>query len=769
MITKIDSITDFGIFKKFTWNASNDIVDFKEKNLIYGWNYSGKTTLSRIFSSIQKKELFQSYADGDFRISTNENKSFTKNNIEDFPYNILVFNSDYIKENLRWEIDDEINAIFFEVGDKAKMADKIEKLEGQIIAITGNESVKGEKEKFTEDLDNYIIFEQSLFTNESKRIKNEVFSSLIEFNKGHFKKQLPTVIKNIEGYILKKAEIDKLNKIVKIESPKPPVDMVEFDFNITQIINDVNEVLISEPNKKNVIHILDNNSQALAWVESGLGLHKAEQKCLFCDNPVTSERIDLLNKYYQNEAAKIRNLSTSIFEKIATEKEKLQSLNFPSSVQDLNEGYQDEYIKAKRIADKEIGLYLKVLTKVEEQLEKKVNNKIYEKTAQVEIYDTSTIRNQIDGINTILTENNEFSINFSEIIESERSKYIRHIVAKFLKENKYLSKQKKYAKALAAIESLDKNVDSFQKQIERLKAQKNSAEEGGQQFNYFIKSFLGKDDIEIKYNSKAQKYNLIRGKEVARHLSEGEKMAISFSHFLVTLKSLEQKDELKDIILFIDDPISSLDGNHIFQINALLKDFLYEKKENPANPRNKQWYQKCYQLFVSTHNYEFFNLLKEMPTTKGGFGYSINPAKGRESRYFINRKVLDSEIVKLPKVYDDFKSEYHYLFKQIHDFSEESPSEKVLLMPNVLRRFLEIYTLAKYPSTDEVDDRATEIWNSEISKRICKPFHFFSHFNNIDRIGKQSELLADVKQACLELIKQLKKDKTHYKALKATL
>src|SRR5690606_6426012 len=171
-------------------------------------------------------------------------------------------------------------------------------------------------------------------------------------------------------------------------------------------------------------------------------------------------------------------------------------------------------------------------------------------------------------------------------------------------------------------------------------------------FDYFIQSFLGKDDIKIKYDKNVQKYNLYRGNEIAKHLSEGEKMAISFSHYLVTLKSLEQKNELKDTILFIDDSISSLDGNHIFQINAILKDFLYEKVDDPNNASQKMWIQKCKQLFISTHNYEFFNLLKEMPTSKG-FGYDKKNKK--EIRYFISRKVNDSEIVCLPKVYDDFK------------------------------------------------------------------------------------------------------------------
>jgi hypothetical protein len=109
------------------------------------------------------------------------------------------------------------------------------------------------------------------------------------------------------------------------------------------------------------------------------------------------------------------------------------------------------------------------------------------------------------------------------------------------------------------------------------------------------------------------------------------------------------------------------------------------------------------------------------------------------------------------------------LFKEIFDFNKlRKPlnSEKLLVIPNILRRFLEMYTLTKYPSIDPVDRRADKIFTPEISKRICKPFHYFSHLDNIDRIGKQSEFMSDIPVACKSLISYIsKKDKLHYEAL----
>ncbi|MFR0679264.1 AAA family ATPase, partial [Dysgonomonas mossii] len=60
MIKKID-IQKFGLFSNYNWNSevgSDPEKDvFKKVNIIYGRNYSGKTTLSRIFRCVWKNLL----------------------------------------------------------------------------------------------------------------------------------------------------------------------------------------------------------------------------------------------------------------------------------------------------------------------------------------------------------------------------------------------------------------------------------------------------------------------------------------------------------------------------------------------------------------------------------------------------------------------------------------------------------------------------------------------------------------------------------------
>ena len=79
---------------------------------------------------------------------------------------------------------------------------------------------------------------------------------------------------------------------------------------------------------------------------------------------------------------------------------------------------------------------------------------------------------------------------------------------------------------------------------------------------------------------------LYRGEnELATNLSEGEKTAISFAHFYTKILNAINKNTAKDEILFIDDPISSLDKNHIYSISILIKEVI----------------DKFNQTFITTH------------------------------------------------------------------------------------------------------------------------------------------------------------------------
>ena len=766
MINKIESINNFGIYKNFSWASSAQIKDFNLKNLFYGWNYSGKTTLSRIFSSLRDKKIHASYNKGAFKIITNKG-TYDSSNLEKFPYEILVFNSDYIKDNLNFSLHEDAitgsKTIFFEVGDNAKYEAKIQELKRIIDEINGTDSIVGKKSKFQNDIDAFEIYDKSTsgkFTILAREIKDEHFLSLINFTKANLKPVINNVKDHLNENIIKdKKQLLYLNEIVKVSEPKQELKTVDIEFKYSEILKSANEILEKVPGKNDLNKILDTNSDIYSWVKKGKDLHEPNSKCLFCDNIISEERLNYLIKYFNSQASEVKEHVDKLKVEIQNELNRIDTISFPSSINDFNLGFVKEYFELKSKLDRDISKYKKHLNSIQLKLDNKANKSLYSKVSPISSFTLDSCVSLVSSLNELIKNNNEFSINFADKIATERDKLKNHLVATFLKREKYSEKENGYNKAVSEIEKLNNQILNLEKEIRSYEALKASDKEGAQQYNYFIQNFLNRDDIEIRLDESSNQFILLRNNDNASNLSEGEKTAIAFSHFLVSIKALESKKKFNEYIVFIDDPISSLDGNHIFQINSLLKEMLFSNKNTSG-----QWDLNCCQLFFSSHNFEFFNLLKELP---------LNNKK--ESRYFIerNRNSHTSEIKKLPDIFDKYSSEYHFLFKEIYDFNKlRKPlnSEKLLLIPNILRRFLEMYTLTKFPSPDNVDRRADKIFTPEISKRICKPFHFFSHLDNIDRIGKQSEYMSDIPVACKELIKHIKKkDKLHYEALESAV
>ena len=128
-IKAIKRITNFGVFKDYT----STIKPFRSHNLIFGWNYSGKTTLSRIFRSLETGVLPPGFENGSFLIELDDGTTIDSSNLTEHRVRVRVFNTDYIKENLKWEErEGELPPIFILGAKSIEIQNRISSLEGVI-------------------------------------------------------------------------------------------------------------------------------------------------------------------------------------------------------------------------------------------------------------------------------------------------------------------------------------------------------------------------------------------------------------------------------------------------------------------------------------------------------------------------------------------------------------------------------------------------------------------------------------------------------------
>src|SRR5690606_23601798 len=110
----------FGIYHDYTWGG---IHEFRKKNLVYGWNYSGKTTLSKLFQVLEFKDKNRCFNGSEIEVACQHGVGesvFNQDSLDTFPFYVKVFNSEYVNRIFTWdEPKSGFNAISFYLGDEA--------------------------------------------------------------------------------------------------------------------------------------------------------------------------------------------------------------------------------------------------------------------------------------------------------------------------------------------------------------------------------------------------------------------------------------------------------------------------------------------------------------------------------------------------------------------------------------------------------------------------------------------------------------------------
>lgn len=99
LIKGIARIKGLGVFEDYT--KPNGTKEFGVKNIVYGWNYSGKTTLSRLFALLEHKTQNPDLAGSHFTFETDQHP-ITESNYGQSSLTVRVFNSDFVRDNLHF-------------------------------------------------------------------------------------------------------------------------------------------------------------------------------------------------------------------------------------------------------------------------------------------------------------------------------------------------------------------------------------------------------------------------------------------------------------------------------------------------------------------------------------------------------------------------------------------------------------------------------------------------------------------------------------------
>lgn len=679
-IKNIQKLKQFGIFQDHT---NSNAKDFGKYNLFYGWNGSGKSTLSGLFRCIENKATSSKFPSSEFSVGVDSGTPITQANVANSDLNIYTFNHDFIDENISW--NSVVKSILLVDKEKIEEREKLEKLKKEQEADSKAYGIEAEEIKKLES-------DVSKFGTDSARHMKTSLQSIDTTDSYYLNYDKRKFGKFIEDYLEESKSDDSLlddQQIVELTNAAKPDQKSPITFSQQTINQEIftkakerlDDLLKTSVVSQTIQRLVDHGD-IKSWVETGLDLHKLHDtnQCEYCGNTITEERTKQLEAHFNDDYKAFQTRLEGADGWLAGQY--IQPPMLPAT-SDFYDEFKSGYNEACTALEKAITALNEEITLWHTVLKEKIANPL-ETGLMVEVISESSVKAFNDAMTAIgvaVDKHNHKSGNFKEETNKAKKQLELHYATTEVKSFGYHDKKKEVVDRTAENGTLKTTINTRNTEIRALEDSLSNEGVGADQFNESLHKFLGRSELTLRFNPVKKGYEILRNdsEQVDGNLSEGEKTAIAFVYFITKLK--ENDNNIEDTIVVVDDPISSFDSNHLFHAYSFMK----------VNC------EKAKQLFVLTHNFTFFKLVRDW----------ISRKNKRDNQNIANFYVVKANNeVPRTSTYTDaepaltlYNSEYHYIFSRLHSLKNQQTLETDdhFLAANLSRKLLESFLSFKFP------------------------------------------------------------------------
>ncbi|BAW46563.1 putative uncharacterized protein [Helicobacter pylori] len=652
-----------------------EMGEFKDYNVIFGNNGCGKTSLTRAFELlISKDKCIEKYRtistaespsiefeckDGSYKIEPNSNIGAPSFKVEiynsDFLHNNAPFNSEFGLKKL----DDGIIILEGSVlGEETKeinqlknCKEKVEKRKKKIKDENSAETLSAKQESEIKKYDKEIEKIRKEMTSKTIQITlDEIkINNICEVSKNKFKVQEDALTNLEKDFDELDEAMKKFDDLKEMELPK--------DY---QTIKDKLESLFSFDIDKEAGQVSEEIKEHMSkvgreFIEKGIELQKKmpDNACPFCTQEITNNIIQVYTSYFNK---RIEQFNQDSLEVSGTLKKILEQWNVKEILQSFErfEPFMKKDSSTNKESLKKALEQIKVLLeKLQKEVDKKwgvKNKEKFQETDKKLLENYEKFQKCVDETRNILKQKKEQKEKLEKLkteLKEARIKKAKHDSYDWQKSKE--EAERKLSVLNCRHERLNRLLEKINKKLKGLYDQKRPDIET---INNYLKALnlpkysLDKD-YRIVLNSDA-----LENSEAKIILSDGEKTTLAFAYFLARLKLFYKKEDLKNLVVVIDDPISSLDEQRIYNTTCLVAKINQElAREKLSNEEDKA------QVFVLTHNHTFMARLINMI--------------GKHARYFqLERHQGQLKIVCKDKANGYFDTFYLLLFKEIYEFAK---------------------------------------------------------------------------------------------------
>jgi wobble nucleotide-excising tRNase len=472
--------------------------------------------------------------------------------------------------------------------------------------------------------------------------------------------------------------------------------------------------------------------------------------CEFCDQTLPPSRMENIANHFNEEDKKLKEEVEDILHKLRTIYSLLDTVK-PVDKARLYDDFRKDYESFSEDFETHKNNILEAITEIGTMVKDK-KAKTTEPVELTKTIDVTDFIKSIEFLDSIITLHNNKVVNLEkEKLEAKKNlethylSTIFDIISKIDEENKASDIKIDILNNGNPDDPQDVGIIKLKKRIADSQGQISSAHKACDLLNKQLGIFLGRDELSFIPNKVKviqesgaeidvdQGYLIQRLGKPAVGLSEGEKTAIALVYFTVHLQ--DSKFNLNEGILVVDDPISSLDSNSLFQAFAFLKNSV----------------GSAHQIFLFTHNFDFLKLLLNwIKNTK---------EKGGKAYYMINNSYNESKqryayISKLDSTLQDHETEYHYLFKTLFNFQTDGTIANSYHIPNIARKVLDSFLMFRVPMSGTTYKKLDHLEFDENKKTAI--YKFTNNQSHITGSGFDPSLVPETQKNVKYLLEMIK-------------
>lgn len=750
MLKKLRTASNLGVFQQY--RAVEGECEFKQLNLLYGFNGSGKTTLTRILSSLEKGELCSLLPlGGRFEIELEDGTLISNDsNLDALRQKIAVFNTDFVEENFQWKAG-SAKPVFYIGKNQAETGKALQEAELQ------REPLQIKKKASADATGKADRAFATFKTNTGRTIGEQIADR--NFNARNLDSEFAKGDRDANA-LLDEQRRKQLRALILQDAPPSKIAELGIIDGFREFAEQ-SRACLSETVGTATLRELTDHPSMVGWVKMGQDYHRENNldDCLFCGNPVKPERMQALDAAIDDKFDRIAGETARLSARCSDLQ--IQITAAQAAIPSRNDlaGDQSNYDARVQSYKAALSNLMKALSPYEAALARKAQapNTAVDLAACCDLAEAAQIEGVVweglKAVNGCIAMHNKAHDEFAQTQQDARKTLLGHYLAEARDEYRRLE-----GEAADALKQANEDQDAFdklEKRIEDLTQQLRNHGPAADVINALIKAYLRHGDIEIAAQDDG--FQLRRcGQEIATNLSEGEKTAITLCYFLSSLGSDGRK--IKDLIVIVDDPISSLDSKALNYAFSVLKGHVGTAK----------------QLIILTHNVNFMNECRKWLKRKA--------EDGKAALLFLDMKsaggVRQSEITNLPKLLREYDSEYHYLFSLVMKFAasqDGTDDERLFLMPNAMRKVADVFLAFKRPGSSGLAEKIEALGGEAADlgldaarlRAVDRLVQAESHADNLDDLITFSSMTVeeahDSAKALMELVEKL--DGDHYRRL----